>query len=232
MNPRDLQQWLVEKGQPIAVDGDPGPQTRAALVNAFVNTCAPAVTDEDVSAIALRLGCATRQLRAVAKVESGGTAYDAQGRPMILFERHLFHRFTSGEHGLDDFSNPKGGGYNEDSWDKLARAACLNPLAAFASVSWGRFQVLGAHAGTPRYARFLDLGYSSPLELAYSTVTGEAAHYELLSRYIEAAGLRGALRSLSTNPADCRPFAKGYNGPSYANFRYHEKLADAMGSPR
>lgn len=232
MTPSDFQQWLVERGQPIAVDGLPGPQTRAALVAAFTNPCAPAVTSEEISGIALRLGCATRQLRAVAKVESGGAAYDSHGRPKILFERHLFHRFTGGAHGPSAFSNPKGGGYGEDSWDKLARAACLDPVAAFAAVSWGRFQVLGSHAGTPRYPGMLDLGYSSPLELAYSTVGTEAAHYELLARYIEKAGLRGALRSLSTNPADNRAFARGYNGPTYETFRYHEKLADAVAVAR
>lgn len=228
MTLRELQQWLVERGQPIAVDGKAGPQTRAAIIAAFTNPCAPAATDSDIAGNALRLGCASRQLRAVSVVESGGSAFDSEGRPKILFERHLFHRFTNGAHGITGFSNPKGGGYSEDSWEKLTWAACLDPLAAFASVSWGRFQVLGAHAGTPRYPRFLNLGFSSPLALAYSTVGSEAAHYELLARYIDAAGLRPALRALSTNPADNRAFAKGFNGPRYEDFAYHEKLAQAL----
>lgn len=232
MTPRELQQWLVEKGQPIAVDGVPGPKTRAAILAAFTNRCAPAVSDEDIAAVAQRLGCSARQVRAVAEVESGGRAFCADARPKMLFERHLFHRFTGGAHGITPFSNPRGGGYNEDSWDKLARAACLDPLAAFAAASWGRFQVLGAHAGRPRYARFLDLGFSSPLELAYSTVAGEAGHYELLARYIDKAGLRDAMRRLSTDPDDNRAFAKGYNGPAYRTFRYDEKLAAAMGRGR
>lgn len=216
----DLQQWLNAHGQMIVVDGKAGPMTRAAIVAAFTNSCAPAISDADIQTLAARLGCSTKQIKAVARVESGGSAFDDQGRPKILFERHLFYRLTNGAHGLTPFSNPKYGGYNENSWDKLCRAASLDPDAAFASASWGKFQVLGTHWNA--------LGYPSALELAYSTVTSEAAHYELLARYIEANGLEHALAALSDHPRDNEAFAKGYNGPSFKNFRYDEKLAVAM----
>jgi hypothetical protein len=166
MTPTELQQWLCAHGQTVAVDGKPGPQTRAAIVAAFTNTSAAAVTDEDIDRIASRLKCSILQLRAVAQVESGGSAFDKLGRPKILFERHLFHR--------------------------------------------------------------LALQYPSPIEMAYSTVTGEAAHYEMLARYVEHNGLAPALRQLSTDPETCRDFAAGYNGPGYRNFDYHTKLARAL----
>lgn len=216
----EFQHWLNAHGETIATDGVAGPQTRIAIVEAFTNKCAPAITDADIQVLATRLGCSTKQIRAVAKVESGGAAFDDFGRPKILFERHLFYRLTNGKHGLTAFSNPKGGGYNEPSWDKLTRAASVDPEAAFAAASWGRFQVLGTH--------WRALGYPSALELAYSTVTGEAAHYELLARYIEKNGIKHQLRALSTNPEDNRAFAKSYNGPSYEKFSYHTKLAAAM----
>lgn len=228
MSPAALQQWLVEKGQSLVVDGQPGPLTRAAIVAAFTNPCAPAATDEGIAAIAQRLGCAIRQLRTVGRVESSGSGFDASGRPKLLFERHLFYRFTKGRFGGASYSNPERGGYDQDSWDKLTRAACLDPEAAFASASWGRFQVLGAHAGGPTYPGMLDLRYSSPLELAYSTVKSEAAHFELLARYVEEAGLKDALKKLSTNPDDCRAFAAGYNGSGYEAQGYHTKLAATM----
>lgn len=227
MNATELQQWLGAHGQAVLVDGVCGPKTRAAIFAAFCNPCASAIRDAEIAVLADRFDCTPKQLKAVAKVESGGSAFDPSGRPKILFERHLFHRFTFGRYSIAPFSNASGGGYNESSWDKLTAAACKDAEAAFSAVSWGKFQVLGAHA-SGRYAGFLDLGYGSAVDLAYSTVTSEAAHYELLARYIEAAGLGRALRRLSTNPEDNRAFALGYNGPKYHQFDYHNKLARAM----
>lgn len=220
MSPTELQQWLGAHGQPVVVDGICGPLTRKAIVAAFTNTCAAAVTDAEIETLATRLGCTAKQLKAMAKVESGGSAYDKQGRPKILFERHLFHRHALKDHPPSAWNNPNPGGYNEDSWEKLTRAACQEVDAAFGAVSWGKFQVLGMH--------WRGLGYPSPLEMAYSTVTGEAAHYEMLARYIERFNLKAALAKLSTNPADNVALARGYNGPQFKRFRYDEKLAEAM----
>ena len=228
MNSIELQQWLGAHGQPVVVDGVCGPKTRAALIAAFTSNCAPAVSEADVEALAARLGCTAKQLKAVAQVESGGSAYDREGRPKILFERHLFHRFTLGAYPISSYNNPDGGGYAGDSWEKLASAACKDVNAAFASVSWGRFQVLGAHACGRYRPKYLDLGYPSEIEMAYSTVTSEAAHYDMLARYIEKAGLSMALKRLSTDPDDNVAFARGYNGPAYYSFDYHNKLARAM----
>jgi N-acetylmuramidase len=220
MNTADLQRWLNAHGQQVTVDGAGGPQTRMAIVHAFTNPEAPGVNDADLSVVASRLGCTTKQIKAVAKVESGGGAFDRDGRPKILFERHKFYQITSGKHGITSFSNPNGGGYGEDSWLKLTKAACVDVDAAFASASWGKFQVLGTH--------WKALGFASPLELAYSTVGGEAAHYELLARFIEHNGLKQKLAALSANPADNAPFAARYNGPAFRKFDYDVKLAEAM----
>jgi hypothetical protein len=220
MNATELQQWLGAHGQPVVVDGICGPKTRAAIIAAFTNPCAPAVTDADIATLATRLGCTVKQLKAMAKVESGGSGFDKQGRPKILFERHLFYRHAGTTQQPSPWYNPKAGGYNEDSWEKLTQAACRDVDAAFGSTSWGKFQVLGLH--------WQGLKYPSPIEMAYSTVTGEAAHYEMLARYIERNNLKGALAKLSTNPDDNRTLAKGYNGPLYEKLAYHTKLAAAM----
>jgi hypothetical protein len=220
MTPTELQQWLCDHGQTVVVDGNPGPRTRSAIIAAFTNTHAAAVTDQEIATIAARLGCEVKQIRAVSAVESGGAAFDKLGRPKILFERHLFHRLTNGQWSVSGFSNPKGGGYADDSWEKLTQAACRNARAAFSSASWGKFQVLGLHC--------LALDYPSPIEMAYSTVASEAAHYEMLARYIEKNGLRPAIAKLSTDPLRCQDFAAGYNGPGYRKFDYDVKLARAM----
>lgn len=228
MSPLELQQWLAAHGQPVIPDGICGPKTRAAIIAAFANPCAAAITPVELDGIALRLGCSAKQLAAVAAVESSGGGFDRLGRPKILFERHLFHRFTDGAYSPAIFSNPQGGGYDADSWEKLTLAACKDVDAAFAATSWGKFQVLGAHAGTPRYPGFLDLDYPSPLEMAYSCVTSEAAHYELLARYIAKGRLASAIASLSADPNDNVAFARGYNGPGFRQFDYDKKLARAM----
>lgn len=220
MTPTDLQRWLNDHGQNVIVDGKVGPASQAAIVAAFTNPNAPAVTDSQIAAFALRLGCTAKQLRAVARVESGGSAFDTSGRPKILFERHIFHRLTDGQWDGAPFSNAVAGGYDESSWSKLTQAAAKNPDAAFSSASWGKFQVMGAHWNA--------LGYASPIALAYSTVGDEAGSYDLLARFIEKNGLTDELRALSPVATACRPFALKYNGPSEAKNRYAEKLAAAM----
>lgn len=220
MTVTELQQWLVARGQAITVDGQAGPATRAAIVAAFTNTAAPAVTPAEIGTFAAEIGCTTKQLNAIATVESAGGGFDAHGRPKILFERHYFWRLTQGHYGLTSFSNQQSGGYSEDSWEKLGLAAGKDPDAAFASASWGKFQIMGAHWNA--------LGFSSALGMAYFMSRGEAGHYTALVRFIEANRMVDKVKALSTNPADCAAFAKAYNGPGYRQNRYDEKLAAAM----
>jgi hypothetical protein len=220
MNTADLQQWICDHGHAITVDGEGGDETRVGLVAAFANPKAPAVTDAEIAALATRLGCSTKQLRAVATVESGRSAFDTEGRPKMLFERHKFNRFTNGHFPMSAWNNPNPGGYGEDSWNKLAHAACQDAGSAFSAASWGRFQVLGQY--------WQGLNYASSLEMAYSTVGSEAAHYEMLARYVERFNLKAALAVLSADAEHNRPFAAAYNGPAYEKFSYHTKLAEAM----
>lgn len=227
MNVSELQQWLNERPpfEPavlpkLTVDGQAGPATRAAIVAAFTNTAAPAVTPADIEGFAAELGCSVKQVNAVATVESAGGGFDKQGRPKILFERHKFWQATDGKFGRTIYSDPKAGGYSVDSWEKLTRAAAKDPLAAFASASYGKFQVMGFH--------WRALGYRSPLEMAYAMSRSEAAHYRALVEFIKANGLERAVQSLSTKPADCVAFARGYNGSGFARNSYDKKLAAAM----
>lgn len=210
----------LQKAIGTAPDGKWGPASRAALLDHFTNKSAPAITPGQEQVIADRLSVSLRQLRAVAQVESSGSGFDDQGRPKILYERHLFHRLTAGKWSPAPFSMKNDGGYDQSSWDKLLAACGRDPDAAFGSCSWGQFQVLGLH--------WKALGYASPFVLAASTVKDQAGHYELLARFIERNNLKGAMAAISTDPEDCRAFARAYNGPAYAKGRYHEKLARAM----
>lgn len=226
MNLRDLQLWLNAHGASLVVDGLRGPATRKAILDTFINLKAAAATPADIAQIAARLGGSPRQLAAVAKVESAGGGWDDKGRLKCLYERHYFWRRMQVIIPL--LSNPKPGGYTidadgdgiNDSWEKVADAAMRSPIAAFESASWGKFQIMGAHAKS--------LGYGNAVEFVWALSRSEKAHYEALARFIETNGLTKAFRALSTNPDDCRAFAKGYNGAAYEKGGYHRKLAEAM----
>ena len=215
-----LQKWLNSKGASILEDGLYGENTRLSILNTMTNKNASKVSDEQLDKLAQNLGCSKKQLIAVSKVESSGSAYDDQGRPKILFERHWFHRLTKGIHGTNNFSNPDSGGYRESSWDKLTAACQKDPEAAFSSVSWGKFQVMGFH--------YEKLKFKTPMDLAYATVESEYGSYLLFAGFIENNNLKNALKKISPNPSDCEDFAKIYNGSGYRKFNYHEKIAKYM----
>lgn len=216
MNVIDLQRRIG-----AAPDGVWGPKSRLALTAHFTATSPTAAPAAEIEVIANRLGCTLRQLAAVGAVESSGGGFDKDGKPKILFERHYFHRLTGGKWTQSSFSDPVAGGYGEDSWTKLLAACGKDPNAAFASASWGRFQIMGSH--------WESLKYQSPFDLAASLIGSETGHYELLARFIEHNGLTDELRALSSNPEACRAFARAYNGPKYEQNSYHTKLAKALG---
>lgn len=226
MNVAEFQQWLNARGAnpPLVVDGKGGPRTREAIIQVFINKNAKAATDEEKAAIARRLGGTLKQLNAVSAVESSGGGWDQTGLLKILYERHYAWRRLKIKIPL--LSDPVAGGYTidadkdgiNDSWEKLADMACRNPLVAFESASYGKFQVMGAW--------WQRLGYASVFDMAWDLRNSEAAHYELLRRYIEVFGLREAFRKLSGNPADCLDFARGYNGPKQKG--YDQRLAKEM----
>ena len=223
-----LQAWMNERGlkPQIVVDGLGGPATRQAILDIFVNRQAPAVTEAEIADFAARLGCSVRQLKAVAEVESGGSGFFKEGRVKILWERHYFWKRLHIRIPL--ISDPAPGGYTmdadndgvNDSWEKLADACCKAPAWAFESASWGKFQIMGAW--------WHKLGYDYPAQFAWSMRESEAGHYEALVRYVERFGLVGAIRKIDGNPANCQPFARGYNGKGFAKYSYDSKIAAAF----
>jgi hypothetical protein len=221
----DLQRWLNSKGARLTLDGRPGPATRAAVIEVFRNREAPAVTAGQMVDFATRLGCTVRQLRAVAAVESGGGGWDRSGLLACLWERHWLWRRV--KLAVPMLSDPRPGGYTvdadgdgiNDSWEKLADAAMRFGFGLAAEcASFGKFQVMGGH--------WQALGYASIAELVWSLSRHEAAHYELLCRFIEHNGLKGALQRVSGHPPDCLPFARGYNGRGQKG--YDARIAKAF----
>lgn len=233
MNIKELQQWLNDHGATpkLTVDGLAGTLTRAALIQVFVNKDAKAITEAELKAISDTLGDTSgKRIKAVAKVEGGNSGWFTSGLPKILYERHYFYRFTKGLFKIDSwFNSPESGNYTEDinkngindSWEKLATAACKDPDSAFKSISIGKFQVMGKY--------YSQCGYKHPIDMLWAARNSELAHYQMLVNYIlKVANLKEAFLRISTNPKDCIDFAKGYNGSGYKKYKYDSQIAAAM----
>lgn len=179
-----------------------------------------------IAKIAAQHGWQMPALAAVVEVESGGVAFamvDGRAEPLIRFEGHYFDRRLSGDArdrarraGLASpiagaVKNPKA---QAARWKLLARAIEIDAQAAYESVSWGVGQVMGSH--------WQWLGFASVTELVNLCRRDVAGQVELMARYIDKAGIAGALAR-----HDWHAFADGYNGPNYAAGGYHTKMAKA-----
>lgn len=252
---RTLQQQLIQRGAKLVADGDfgnetekavrafqqsvgmvpdgvAGSKTQAVLAGAdparFLRLC-------DLQAAATRLGVPLASVLAVNEVESAGAGFLDNGKPAILFERHvMYQRLALPRHPDDDqvalqkhadelaatrptLVNPNAGGYvgGTGEYQRLAQARMIDALVADESTSWGAFQVMGYHAER--------LGYASVAEFVARMNTSEAEHLEAFVRYIEAdPALLKALKGRKW-----AEFAKRYNGPAYARNLYDVKLERA-----
>ena len=210
-------------------DGKFGKQSKRLMFAALTNLRAPALTDADIIAVADDLKVNPAIIRAVRKVEAPRGPFDDEGRPSILYERHVFHRNTAPPGLFSErnttLSASKGygpGGYGAFSaqYDRLAAACALDPHAAFEACSWGAFQVLGEN--------WEALEYASPFDMALALTTSEAAHLDSFSRFVKANDLEDELRACKPgDPESCIPFVSRYNGPGFRAFNYHIKLAQA-----
>lgn len=179
-----------------------------------------------IETVTRQLKLETAALAAVAHIESGLRTHamvNGKAEPLIRFEGHYFDRRLSGEtrdrarrQGLASptagtIANPRA---QAARWALLTRAAAIDRKAAYESVSWGIGQVMGAH--------WAWLGYASVDALVEEARSGVKGQLRLMARYIERAGLAGALRA-----RDWERFAHGYNGPAFRKNGYHLKLEKA-----
>lgn len=176
------------------------------------------LTDADIAAAARSLGVEPALVAAVAEVESAGDGFLDDGRPKILFERHIFSRETA--HRFDDshsdISNPSRGGYGAagaNQFDRLHRAIVLDRRAALRSASWGKFQVMGFNAEV--------CGWWGVEAFVASMVEGEAQHLKAFIGFCQANDL---VRHLVVH--DWRKFTAGYNGTGQVD-HYSALLAAA-----
>lgn len=177
------------------------------------------------------IGCRVAMIKAFAQVESGphGAFLDT-GEPVILFERHKFHKFTNGRYGgeyvkdpevpleVAMISNPKAGGYGSVSIQhkKLHHASEFDRDAALKSCSWGLFQIMGfnyALCGFDTLQSFINAMYNSVDKHLEAFVQFILSNKHLKQALIEE---------------DCADAARIYNGPQYAKNKYDIKLRKAL----
>lgn len=216
----------------LVSDGIAGPKTQAALAG---TDCRQLLRNATLVAAAERLGVELAVVYAVNEVESSGAGFLANGKPKILFERHVMHaRLSLVRHDGDDSAaliahadhlatlhphlvNRRPGGYAGGTAEhqRLAQARMLDALCADESASWGAFQIMGYHANR--------LGYASVADFVSRMARDENEQFEAFVRFIEAdAALHKALKGKKW-----AQFAKAYNGPAYARNLYDVKLERA-----
>ena len=185
----------------------------------FVGT-GQTLSGEDFARAAARIGCDEAAIRAVTFVEARGQGFDAQRRPIILPERHVFYRNLSGERrqravnqGLA-YSSWQPGRYpatQDGRYELLERMVGIDEPAGLRAGSWGIGQVLAENAEL--------CGYDTPQALVETCLTSEGGQLDVMVGFILGKGLGGALRR-----RDWAGFAYGYNGKAYAKNQYDVKL--------
>lgn len=166
-----------------------------------------------------QLGCEVAAIQAVVSVEAPRGPFDDDGHPTLLFERHLFHRFTSGRFDMvaPNLSAATPGGYGKysEQYGRLATAYLLSPADALRSASWGMFQILGDN--------HVEAGFSTVQEFAAAMCRSEADQFAAFVHFIAGNNLlKNALSS-----KDWVAFAQHYNGPGYTINQYDQKLRAA-----
>ena len=166
-------------------------------------------------------------VKAVQAVEAGGYGgFVAPGRPVILFEGHIFwhelkkwgldpEKYVAGNENILYPTWEKGhyyGGMKE--YERLENAREIHKEAADASTSWGMFQVMGFN-----YAM---CGYGSVEEMVKDMCVGEDKQLEAFARFVKLARLQSCLEQ-----KDWAGFTRRYNGPGYAQNQYDKKLEGA-----
>ncbi len=126
-------------------------------------------------------------------------------RPLILFERHVFHKASDGKfHAFPDISSPvpyRSGEYGlyADQYDRLQKAMSLMPSAALMACSWGIGQTLGAG--------FSGMNYPSVMNFVTDMIASEDQQAHAVAMEIKHRNSGRFLRDLNF-----KEFAKIYNG--------------------
>jgi len=181
----------------------------------------PLITDEDITKVAVENDLSPAAVKAVLKVESRGRGYQIDGRLLILFEGHKFYdelkRYGLSPNdyvvGNEDIIFPKydKGSYAGNQYARLERAKAIHEEAALKSTSWGLFQIMGFNHELA--------GFTTVQEYVEILKIDEKRHLEAFIVFIKNTDCFQALKD-----KNWAKFARSYNGSSYRENRYDEKM--------
>jgi hypothetical protein len=180
-----------------------------------------ALTRADYEEVATTLGCEVEAVQAVVEVESGRLgAFAADGKPVILYEPHIFSRRTNRAY---DASHPnisyrswdatKYPRTQEGRWAQMREAYALDPQNAVASASWGLFQIMGFNHGA--------CGFPDAKAFVTDMTRSQAQQLKAFAAFVRSNNLADELVR-----KDWEGFAAGYNGSGQVE-RYGRLLREA-----
>lgn len=176
------------------------------------------LSDAGLDSICDLLGVPDAAIWAILTVETRGFGFFYDRCPQILFERHIFHKYTNGKFSQDngDISAIEGGGYigGPSEYKRLKKAMKLNQEAALMSTSWGIAQVMGFN--------YEIAGFNSVNAMVKGMVKDETQQLLAMANFIKGNDLAGVLQS-----RDWVSFARRYNGPGFKKNEYDTRLAAA-----
>ncbi|MAM29886.1 MAG: hydrolase [Flavobacteriaceae bacterium] len=225
-----------QKKNNLVVDGIVGIKTWSMLIakkESLTKFNKKFLSEEDLKDFAQKFDVPLAAVKAVNEVESSGKGFLIDGRPRILFEGHIFWKQLK-LRGLNpvDFQQERTKNVLYKSWtkkyyeggeqeyDRLEKAAGMSDIdavhdAAYASASYGAFQIMGFH--------YNSLGYPSVDSFVADMYTHERAHLDAFGMYCKVNNL---IRHMQNQ--QWTKFALGYNGPSQAQNKYDIKLKKAF----
>ncbi|MBC7939500.1 MAG: N-acetylmuramidase family protein, partial [Chitinophagaceae bacterium] len=161
------------------------------------------------------LGVGVPEFVALLAVESKTCGFLPDRRPVILFERHWFHKLTAGRFSdaHPDISHPTPGGYAylAREYPRLEKAMKLDRQAALKSASWGAGQVMGFNHAM--------VGWPDVESMVADMCASEDLQLKAVAGYLVARKLVAPLQA-----RDWAAVAKGYNGSNYAKNKYDLRL--------
>jgi len=224
----------------LVVDGLVGAKTWSKLIEKdqqFILFNDKFLSESDIKEFAQQHNLEIAVVKAVNSVESRGKGFLIHGRPVILFEGHVFYRelekrgIVPSEHMSQKCANVLyqrwvktfyQGGAGE--YTRLEKAAGMSDKpefhdAAYCSASWGSFQIMGYH--------YKSLGYASIDHFVSEMYEHEREHLNAFGKFISVNAISGKPLVDWLRDRNWAKFARGYNGAGYQQNKYDVKLQNA-----
>lgn len=197
--------------------------------NIYERMCFRFLSNQDIKDQASAAGIDPRVLFAIRSVEGKGAGFLPDGRPLILFERHIFYREYAKKFGrakakelqqsVPNICHPVWDktaykGYGRE-YDRLELAATYDKECAHRAASWGMFQILGQN--------YEVCGFSSAVEFSAKMRESEDFHLAAVIKFIKGNPKLYAAVKIK----DFVAIATIYNGPAQAQNGYAVKMEDA-----